>query len=137
MATISKDIFYILCLILSIITYYISWNIDSSIQETQCKSSALKTSNKLLLTVSTMLISISALSLIGCDQLSISNKIVYSSLIIVFGILLVTLGSIIVNQSKSDCSSAKGKGAEWIIVIGLLIIAVSGHDLYKDFTEKK
>lgn len=133
MTKLTKDIFYALCLILGIITYYISWNIDSSIQETTCKSSSLKTSNKLLLTVSVMLITISSLSLIGCDQLSISNKIVYSSIIIIFGILLITLGSMIIAGSKTNgCTNAQSQGTTWIIIIGLLIVFGSGYDLYSD-----
>ena len=132
MTTLTKDIFYVLCLILGILTYYISWNIDGSIQETTCKSSALKTANKLLLTVSVMLISISSLSLLGCDQLSTSNKLIYSSIFVLFGILMVSLGSVIISNATAECAAAKDKGAVWIIVIGIVIILGSGYDLYSD-----
>jgi len=132
MAKLTEDIIYVLFLILGVITYYISWNIDSSIAETQCKSSSLKTANKLLLTISVILISISSLSLLGCDQLSTKNKIIYSSVLIVLGILLITLGSIIVSNSGSDssCSSAHGKGAEWVIVAGIVLLIGSGYSIY-------
>ena len=132
MTKLTEDIIYVLFLILGVITYYISWNIDSSIADSNCKSKALKTANKLLLTVSVMLISISSLTLLGCDQLSTKNKLIYSSVIIVLGVLLITLGSIIVANSGSDtaCAGAHGKGAEWVIVAGILLLLGSGYDIY-------
>ena len=133
MASITKEVFYVLFLILGLVTYYISWNIDSSIATSTCKSAALKTSNKILLTISSLLVAISLLSLLGCDALSTQNKLIYSSITIILGLLLIILGSIIVANSGKDssCSRASGEGAVWVIVFGIIIIGGSGYELYR------
>ena len=123
MQLLTKESLYVLFLILGLSTYIISWNIDSSIATSTCKSSALKTSIKLLITISSLLVAISLLSLLGCD-LSTHNKLIYSLITILLGILLIILGIIIVinSGSSSSCSQTRGEGAIWIIVFGIIVI---------------
>ena len=60
-------VFMISILIIGIILFSVSWDIDNILQKSNCKSSSLKTSNKIVLCISVALI-VSSLSFFKCSS---------------------------------------------------------------------
>jgi hypothetical protein len=123
-----KNNLLILSFVIGLVLFIVSWNIDNSLQNTECKSTSLKTSNKLVFMISNILLTISTMCLLG--KLDAEILLRYVSYITIFlGLLLIVLGTIINIQSNTDdCVNQAGSG--WIWSLGLLLFLLSSVDLY-------
>ena len=129
-------IFTMLILMIGVILFFVSWDIDNKLQNTDCKSTSLKTCNKIVLCVSVALI-VSSLSFFKtASKLSVSsgsNKInLYTIFMFLFGIILIVLGSIISTQSVGLCVNSSNISSIW--GLGAFIVLFSGGILA---TEKR
>ena len=121
-------IFTMLILMIGVILFFVSWDIDNKLQNTDCKSTSLKTCNKIVLCVSVALI-VSSLSFFkSASKLSVSsgsNKInLYTIFMFLFGIILIVLGSIISTQSVGVCVNSYNITSIW--GLGAFIVLFSG-----------
>ena len=119
-----NNIFIGVMLILGIILFYTSWEIDSKLQEKRnCVSTSLKTSNKIVLCIWLTLI-VTSLSFFTCSKVTDSNfnfsLEVYIGLVTILGLILVVLGSIISGSARDACEVS---GTSIIWILGLLITA--------------
>ena len=119
-----NNIFIGVMLILGIILFYTSWEIDSKLQEKgNCISTSLKTSNKIVLCIGLTLI-VASLSFFTCSKVTDNNfnfsLEVYIGLVTILGFILVVLGSIISGSARDACEVS---GTSIIWILGLLITA--------------
>ena len=61
-----NHLFMIIIFFIGIVLFSVAWNIDEKLQNTQCTSTSLKTSNKLVLCIGTILI-VFSLSFFSCS----------------------------------------------------------------------
>ena len=61
-----NHLFMIIIFFIGVVLFSISWNIDEKLQDTTCTNKPLKTSNKLVLCIGTILI-VFSLSFFGCS----------------------------------------------------------------------
>ena len=121
-------IFMMLILIIGLILFFVSWDIDNKLQNTDCKSTSLKTCNKIVLCISVALI-VSSVSFFNCAKkvnvTSGSAKIdLYTVFMFLFGIVLIVLGSIISTQSVGVCVNSYNITSIW--GLGAFIVLFSG-----------
>jgi hypothetical protein len=134
-----NHIFMIVLFFIGIILTTVSWDIDSKLQETECKSQSLKTSNKLVLTIGITLI-VSSISFFTCtsytdakfEERSLS---VYIISMTILGIVLIALGSIISSESNESCANKGNPSNIW--GIGLFIVLLSLGYFYLKFKNIK
>ena len=121
-------VFMISILIIGIILFSVSWDIDNILQKSNCKSSSLKTSNKIVLCISVALI-VSSLSFFKCSSqkntpFNLENLNLYIMIMFLFGFTLIVLGSIISNQSVNECVNLYNTSTVW--GLGVFIVLFSG-----------
>jgi len=134
-----NHIFMIVLFFIGIILTSVSWTIDSKLQDTECKSTSLKTSNKLVLTIGITLI-VSSISFFTCTSytdasFSSQSLTVYISSMLVLGIILIALGSIISAESVNECVNSGNASNIW--GLGLFIILLCGGYFYLKFKNIK
>ena len=130
-----NHIFMTILLFIGLILIGISWNIDSNLSTTNCKSYSLKTANKFVMIIGVMFFT-SSICFFGCTSkcstvIKEFNFMIYVLSMFVLGVILIILGSIISAQSNSvaECSTAD---ATSIWVLGLLIVLTCvGYTGYK------
>ena len=126
-------------LLIGLILFSVSWDIDNILQKSNCKSSSLKTCNKIVLCISVSLI-VSSISFFKCSSqknkpFNIENLNLYVISMFLFGIILIILGSIISAQSVNDCVNLYNTTTVW--GLGLFIILFSGGILaYKNYNKQ-
>jgi len=123
-----NQLFMIFVFIIGIVLFSISWNVDEKLQNTTCTSKPLKTSNKLVLCIGTILISFS-LSFFGCSTycdktFESQSSLIHVASVFILGILLTVLGGIINTNSIDDCSNSASSSTIWILGVLLTIISV-------------
>lgn len=121
-------IFMMLILIIGLILFFVSWDIDNKLQNSDCKSTSLKTCNKIVLCISVALI-VSSISFFRCStKVNISSgsgKInLYTLFMFLFGVVLIVLGSIISTQSVGVCVNSYNITSIW--GLGAFIVLFSG-----------
>jgi hypothetical protein len=102
----------------------VSWDIESKLEDTPCKSSSLKTANKLALVIGIIFIT-SSLSFFGCSYncqsvMSGYNLGTYLVTLFLLGIILIVLGSIISAASVDSCMNTGSPASIW--GLGVLIV---------------
>jgi len=124
-----NQLFMIFVFIIGIVLFSISWSVDEKLQTTSCTSKPLKTSNKLVLCIGTILIAFS-LSFFGCSTYcektfdSGPSLLMHVAGIFVLGILLTVLGGIINANSIDNCSNSASSSTIWVLGVLLTIISV-------------
>ena len=119
--------------IIGMILTIVSWDIDTKLEDSLCKSKSLKTSNKIVLCIG-MILMVSALSFYTCSTSCDSviagvHYIYYIILMFILGILLVVLGSIIASESsKVECINTGSTSIIW--GLGLIIVLGCGFYFY-------
>ena len=121
-----NHVFMTVLLFVGLILITISWNIDNNLETTNCKSTQLKTTNKLVMIIGTAFF-VSALSFFGCSQrcgnvLMGCNVGVYVLFMTLLGITLIILGAIISSQSSMPGCSMADATSIW--VLGIVIVLV-------------
>ena len=116
----------ILIFMVGLVLLFLSWNIDYTLEQTDCKSSLLKTSNKLVLCISVAMI-VSSLSFFTCvvkTEKSFGSSTLgsYISIMFILGIVLIILGSIISSESVGQCESTENSSS--ILGTGLVIVVI-------------
>lgn len=134
-----NHIFMIVLFFIGIILTTVSWSIDSKLQETECKSQSLKTSNKLVLTIGVALI-VSSISFFTCTSYTDAKFEEYSLTayvisMLVLGVILISLGSIIGSESTGACANTGNPSNIW--GIGLFIVLLSLGYFYLKFKNVK
>lgn len=132
-------IFMAVLFVIGIILTYVSWDIDSKIQDLDCKSRSLKTSNKIVLCIGIILIT-STLSFYSCSK-SCANTLVgyrhtyYIAIMLLLGLTLIVLGAIISSESsKENCENTASPSIIW--VLGVVILISCSFYLYDKFKNK-
>ena len=121
--------FMIFVFFIGIILFSISWNVDEKLQNTTCTSKPLKTCNKLVLCIGTILMAFS-LSFFGCSAYcdktfdSGPSLLIHVASLFVLGILLTVLGGIINANSIDDCSNSAPSSSIWLLGVLLTIMSV-------------
>ena len=112
------SIFMIILFIIGVILIVVSWDIDQQLQTLNCQSRALKTSNKLALSIG-IVFATSSLAFYSCSRacgsaVSGFHYKIYIIMMFLLGILLIVLGSIIANEStKSECANKGNPTIIW------------------------
>lgn len=132
-------IFMFALFIIGFILTYVSWDIDSKIQNLDCKSSSLKTSNKIVLCIGIILIT-STLSFYACSE-SCDKTIIgfrytyYISIMLLLGIALIILGAIISTESaKENCENAGNPSFIW--GLGIIILLSCSFYFFNKYKNK-
>ena len=126
-------------LLIGLILFSVSWDIDNILQKSNCKSSSLKTCNKIVLCISVSLI-VSSICFFQCSSqknkpFNIENLNLYIMSMFLFGIILIILGSIISAQSVNECVNLYNTTTVW--GLGVFIILFSGGILaYKNYSKQ-
>lgn len=128
-----NHIFMIVMLFMGILLFYNSWNIDSTLQDKDCKSVQLKTANKVVLCIGLTLI-VSSISFFTCTSLSGSkpqefNFIYYVIALSILGILLIVLGSVMIAGSEEINCQNYGNPS-MVLVLGIIIALACGGYFY-------
>jgi hypothetical protein len=138
----ATNIFMIGMFVIGVITFFVSWNVDKDIQKnessgTACTSTNLKNANKIVLCLSTAMITSSTFYVFGkCDNPESVHYKYYVYLSLIIGIMLVVLGIIIAQQSTtSGCTTNAHPEIIWIL--GLLVTMLSGGLTFYMNTKKK
>jgi hypothetical protein len=136
----ATNIFMGMILVVGFITFFVTWNVDQDLQNEVCTSKILRTSNKIALCLSTVLIvfPITYFFSIRTGNCSgggnVFNYKNYIYIVFVLGIILTILGGIIAYEStKIGCSVKTHPEIIWII--GVIITLVSIGILF--YTNKK
>jgi hypothetical protein len=123
------DYFLIILLFIGIALFYLAWTLDAQLEKLTCANPAIKTSLKLLLSTGAVLVTASTTLLANSISTELSQT-VFNVTMIILGIFIIVLGSIIVANSsddgKSPGSNCKIQGADWVWIIGVLMVLVSG-----------
>lgn len=125
-----NHLFMIIIFFIGIVLFSVAWNIDEKLQNTQCTSTSLKTSNKLVLCIGTILIvfSLSFFSCsVYCDKTFDTGPslLIHIASIFVLGILLVIMGSIISTNSINTCVNSGSPTTIWGLGIILVLISLT------------
>lgn len=123
-----NQIFMLLIFVIGLILTSISWDIDSKLQDTDCKSVNLKTSNKLVLIIGVIFIT-SSLSFYGCysrcENIMLGfNMLSYVMLLSLLGIVLIVLGSIISASSINSCQNNSYTESIWGLGLGIVLSCI-------------
>ena len=134
-----NHIFMIVLFFIGIILTTVSWSIDNKLQDKDCKSASLKSSNKLVLTIGITLI-VSSISFFTCTsytdaKFKDSSLTAYVIIMTVLGIVLIALGSIISSESVDNCANTGNASNIW--GIGLFIVLLSLGYFYLKFKNIK
>ena len=119
--------------IIGIMLTIVSWDIDTKLEDSLCKSKSLKTSNKIVLCIGITLM-VSALSFYSCSTSCDSviagvHYVYYIILMFILGIILIVLGSIISSESsKVECVNTASPSIIW--GLGLIIVLGCGFYFY-------
>ena len=130
----------IIIFFIGVVLFSISWNIDEKLQDTTCTNKPLKTSNKLVLCIGTILI-VFSLSFFGCSVYcdktfdSGPSLLIHVASVFILGILLTILGGIIKSNSIDNCSNSGASSTIWIF--GVLLIIISIIYFYMKFKNTK
>ena len=135
-----NHLFMIIIFFIGVVLFSISWNIDEKLQATLCTSKSLKTSNKLVLCIGTILM-VFSLSFLSCSVYC--NKtfdtgpslLIHVASVFILGILLTILGGIIKSNSIDNCSNSGSSST--ILGLGILLIIVSFTYFYIKFKNTK
>ncbi len=131
-------IFVFFMMIIGGVLTYLSWKTDEKIETTTygCKSSLLKTANKIILCLG-IAIATASIAFFACNY-SCGNKIAgfnykyYIIMLLILGITLITLASIIINEEKREDCHVKSGNAGIILGLGIFIVlACIGYYAYE------
>lgn len=130
----------IFILFIGIILFYTSWDLDNKIQDKDCKSTALKTANKIVLCIGTTFI-VSSLSFFTCSKytgLEVDNfKLIYYVIsLFIFGIVLIVLGSMMSSGANTPgCKDYGNPGS--VLAIGIVIVLSCSTYFYLEYKKTK
>ncbi len=119
-------IFVFFMMIIGGVLTYLSWRTDEKLGTTPCKSTLLKTSNKIILCLG-VAIATASIAFFACNY-SCGNKIAgfnykyYIIMLLILGITLITLSSIIINEEKKEECQVKSGNAGIILGLGIFIV---------------
>jgi hypothetical protein len=119
-------IFVFFMMIIGGVLTYLSWRTDEKVQTTPCKSTLLKTSNKIILCLGIAIFTAS-IAFFTCNT-SCGNKIAgfnykyYIIILLILGITLITLASIIINEEKKEECQIKTGNPGIILGLGIFIV---------------
>jgi hypothetical protein len=129
----ATNVFMIGIFVIGLITFIVSWNVDKDIQRNEsvsgakaCTSTNLKNANKIVLCLSTAMITSATFYVFGkCDSPESVHYKYYVYMSLIIGIMLVILGAIISQQSTQEGCATKSH-PEIIWILGLLVSMLSG-----------
>lgn len=105
----------------------VSWDIDSKLEDKNCQSTSLKTTNKLALMIGVIFLT-SSLSFFGCSYrcqnvMSGFNLITYIIILTILGLALIIIGTTISASSIGNCSNYGSPSSIW--GLGVIIVITS------------
>jgi asparagine N-glycosylation enzyme membrane subunit Stt3 len=119
-----NHVFMVIIFIIGIILFIVSWNIESDLESKQCTNSDLKTSVKIVLCISIVLI-VSSISFFICSSSKKSPNFglsFYLATMFILGVTLLVLGTVIDSNSTGTCSTSSNASNIWGIGISLIVV---------------
>ena len=127
----SSDFFYLIVLIIGVVLISANFKIDSTIGK--CTSRTLHVANRWLLIISVLAIMLTFGGLTcrrtcDCSKSAIISTTTYMSALFVLGIIILTLGIIIKEETSNNSTCSEPQAQSWvnsIIITGSVILAIT------------
>ena len=133
-----SKIFMVLMMVIGILLLILTKRVNDEIKP-GCISEKLRNANRGVLVVGVLLIAIGASNLIcewrcDCSSSSLESDkliLIYSTVVSLLGIVLISLGAVISSESKDLCNAPSGNSIWQLGIIATIIpLAYIGYDIY-------